>query len=258
MVVELMGKHYPIDRDGKGRYRHSFVFMRGTYVSVKLLGIDELVRGKVSTIEKYYIVLDVEDEGEINQVTINFSVIKFIKHDYFPTVEERSPKENISNPKTSFIFDVGEQIGCVFRDGKILKGELLSEDAYYIYIKTDRDSYITIMKGALNFIRHSKHDPQLLVDDFYIQEMKDNGYSKPTEFVFEVGNEITVVFENGKELPGIVSDESKYWLLLNMGDKQVTVFKGSYAYIKHEVFKNKATLYVENKKLRKQLRKQDK
>lgn len=54
-----MGKNYLIDRDSRGRYRHSYVFMRGTTVDIKLLSHDELLKGKVTTIEEYYCVLDV-------------------------------------------------------------------------------------------------------------------------------------------------------------------------------------------------------
>ena len=250
-----MGKNYPIDRDKRGRYRHSFVFVRGVEVSVKLFNRVDLLKGKVTTIERYYFVLAMEEEGKTYQITINFSEVKYIKHDVFPTVQERSPKGNLENTKTSFVFNLGEQLVCVFKDGKIVKGELLSENAYYVYIRTDKGSFLTVMKGALNYIRHKKHKPMLLVDDFYTEEMRDGGYSKPTEYVFDVGDTITVVFTNGKELSGVVTDERKYWLLLTMKDKQVTIMKESYAYIKHAVYPTKANLYVDNKRLRKNLRK---
>ncbi|PGQ51407.1 hypothetical protein COA22_28600, partial [Bacillus cereus] len=48
-----MGKNYPIDRDSRGRYRHSYVFMRGATVDIKLLNHDEVLKGKVTTIEEY-------------------------------------------------------------------------------------------------------------------------------------------------------------------------------------------------------------
>lgn len=103
------------------------------------------------------------------------------------------------------------------------------------------------MKGGLSYIRYKKHELKLLVDDFYTEELKIAGYFNPTDYVFVVGDTFTVVFVNGKELSGVVSDESKYWVLLDVKDKQVTIFKESYVYIKHDICKTKANLYVENK-----------
>ena len=97
-----MGKNYSLERDKKGRYRHSFVFMRGSELSVKLFGVDSLLKGIVSSIEKYYIVLDVR-EGEVTyQVTVNLSEIKYIKHDPLLAVEERSSKDVAK--ESSFVF----------------------------------------------------------------------------------------------------------------------------------------------------------
>ncbi|MGE7869297.1 hypothetical protein ACQKNO_24535 [Bacillus paramycoides] len=250
-----MGKNY-IDRDKNGRFRHSFVFMRGSEVSVKVFGLDAVIKGFVSSIEKYYLVIDVEEAEERYQVTINFPEIKYIKHEQLPTVEERSSKD--IEKETTFVFTVGDKVACFFKDGKGFKGTLLSEGEYYLYIETDKGSYMTLMKSGLSYVRHKKYVPELLVNDFYTVEMKEEGYSKPTEFTFSVGDAITAVFQSGKELSGIVLDEEKYWLLLLIDEKkgtQVTVFKEAYTYIKHGVLETKSNLYLDNKKLRKSLRK---
>ncbi len=249
-----LGKNYPIDRDSRGRYRHSFVFMRGATVDIKLLNHDDLLKGKISTIEEYYCVLDVEGNGALYQVTVNFSEVKYIRHEEFPTVEERSPKFSEGKKKTSFVFEIGELIGCVFKDGKGIKGTLLSEDAYYLYVKTEKENYYTIMKGALSYVTHVKHDPLLMTNDFYTKEMKLADYKKPTEYVFSVEDTITVYFPSGKNVSGVVLDESKYWVLLQTEKRQLTIFKGSYSYFKHEPYETKAYLYVGNRSLRKQLR----
>ncbi|PFR33540.1 hypothetical protein COK29_34045 [Bacillus cereus] len=61
---------------------------------------------------------------------------------------------------------------------------------------------------------------------------------------------------NGKELAGVVLDEEKYWGLLALEKRsQATVLKEPYVYMKHDVFDTKVNLYVENKRLRKKLRK---
>ncbi|MBE7106159.1 hypothetical protein FT637_25070 [Bacillus cereus] len=253
-----MNKNYSIERDKNGRYRHSFAFMRGCAVSVKVFGVDSLIKGIVSSIEKYYLVIDVEEKDEKYQVTVNLPEIKYIKHDKLPTVEERSSKDIDSS--TSFAFYVGETIACYFKDGKGIKGTLLSEGAFYFYVETEKGSYFTVMKSAISYVRHKKVEPVLLVNDFYTVEMKDQGYAKPTEFTFSVGDSISVVFESGKELSGVVLDEEKYWFLLMIDEKkgsQVTVFKESYAYIKHGVFDTKPTLYLQNKRLKKALRNSD-
>jgi len=52
LTVFHLGKNYSIDRDGRRRYRHSYVFMRGATVAIKLLNYDELLKGKISTIEE--------------------------------------------------------------------------------------------------------------------------------------------------------------------------------------------------------------
>lgn len=250
-----MGKNYSIDRDKRGCYRHSFVFMRGSEVSIKVFGVDSLIKGIVSSIEKYYLVIDVTEEEDKYQVTVNFPEIKYIKHEHLPTVEERSTKEIESH--TSFVFSVGDKMACVFKDGKGIKGTLLSEGAFYLYVETEKGSYITVMKSAVGYVKHKKYESRLLVNDFYTAEMKDQGYSKPTEFTFSVGDSITVVFQNGKDLSGIVLDEEKYWFLLMIDEKkgtQVTVFKEAYSYIKHAVFDTKSHLYLQNKLLRKALR----
>ncbi|PEF45170.1 hypothetical protein CON22_17975 [Bacillus cereus] len=252
-----MGKNYPVDRDKKGRYRHSFVFMRGSKVSVKLFGVPDIVKGKVSTIEQYYFVIDVEDGEEVNQVTINFAAVKYIKHDCLPTVKERSPKGDSGDISTSFVFSIGDELKCAFRDGKGVKGTLLSEDGYYLYVKTEKGSYLTVMKCALDYIIHSKLEPKLLVDDFYTEEMKAGNYAKPTEYVFSVGNAVSVALNSGREFSGIVADESKYWILLNVKKGQITIFKGSVSYIKHDKYDPKAQLYVKNKRLKKQLKNMD-
>ncbi|KAB2397356.1 hypothetical protein [Bacillus cereus] len=249
-----MGKNYPIDRDSRGRYRHSYVFMRGATVDIKLLNYEELLKGKISTIEEYYCVLDVEDNGDLFQVTVNFSEVKYIRHEKFLTVEERSPKFSEINKKTSFVFDIGEKIGCVFKDGKGIKGTILSEDAYYLYVKSEKENYYSIMKGALSYITHGKHEPLLMTNDFYTEEMKIADYKKPTEYVFSVGDTITVYFPSGKNVSGVVLDESKYWVLLQTEKRPITIFKGSYTYFKHGPYETKAYLYVGNRKLRKQLR----
>lgn len=249
-----LGKNYSIDRDSKGRYRHSYVFMRGANVEVKLLNHEELLKGKITSIEEYYCVLDVEGTSDSYQVTVNFSEVKYIRHEEFQTVEERSPKFNEGDKKTSFVFDIGEKIGCVFKDGKGIKGIILSEGAYYLYVKTEKEKYYTIMKSALSYIVHVKHDPLLETNDFYTEEMKLADYKKPTEYVFSVGDTITICFPSGKNVSGVVLDESKYWLLLQTEKRQVTIFKGSYSYFKHETYDTKAYLYVGNKKLRKHLR----
>lgn len=85
-------------------------------------------------------------------------------------------------------------IGCVFKDGKGIKGTLLSEDAYYLYVKTEKENYYTIMKGASSYIIHVKHDLLLRTNDFYTEEMKLANYKKSTEYVFSVGDTITVYF----------------------------------------------------------------
>lgn len=250
-----MGKNYSIDRDSKGRYRHSFVFMRGTDVEIKLLGHESLLKGKVTTIEEYYCVLDVEGDGDPYQVTVNFAEIQFIRHEEFLSVEERSPNYTSEDKETSFVFGVGEKIACVFKDGKRMKGFVLSEGAYYLYIKTEKGNFYTIMKSALSYIAHSQHTPLLNTNDFYTEEMKATGYVKPTEYVFSVGDQITVFFASGKKLAGVVLDESKYWVLLQSQKLQYTVLKGNYLYFKHGIYRNKPYLYVANRKLKKELRK---
>lgn len=249
-----MGKNYSVDRDSRGRYRHSYVFMRGATVDIKLLNHDELLTGKISTIEEYYCVLDVKGDGEPYQVTVNFAEVKYIKHKEFLTVEERSPKFSEEDKKTSFVFQIGERIGCSFKDGKGIKGVLIAEGTYYLYIKTDKGNYYSIMKRALSYIAHTKHDPLLETNNFYTEEMKLAGHNKPTEYVFAVGNHITVYFASGKKLSGLVLDESKYWVLLQSEKLQITVLKGSYSYFKHEVYESKPYLYVSNKRLKKTLR----
>ncbi|QWH03964.1 hypothetical protein EXW52_27865 (plasmid) [Bacillus mycoides] len=249
-----MGKNYPLDRDTRGRYRHSYVFMRGAYVEIKLMGYDALIKGKVTTIEEYYCVLDVEGDSDPYQVTINFAEVKYVKHEEFPTVEERSPNFSSEDKATSFVFELGEKIGVAFKDGKSMKGSVLSEGAYYLYIKTDKGNYYTIMKSALSYIAHKKHDPILVTNDFYIEEMKAAGHKKPTEYVFSVGDQIRVFFANGKHLSGSVLDESKYWVLLQSEKLQITVLKGTYLYFKHDVYESKPYLYVANKRLKKMLR----
>ncbi|PGZ57367.1 hypothetical protein COE58_25830 [Bacillus cereus] len=249
-----MGKNYPIDRDKKGRYRHSFVFMRGATVTVKLADTEGVIKGIISTIEQYYFVVDVEEAGEKYQVTVNLGGVQYIKHDEFQTVEERSPKKAAEDLSTTFVFNVGEKIGCVFKNGKMLKGTLLSEGAYYLYIKSEKGSYYTIMKSALNYVRHKDHKPKLLLNDFYTEEMKAENYAKPTEFVLEEGHIVRVVFANGKELAGVVLDEEKHWILLVVEQGyQVTVLKEAFVYMKHNVTDTKAQLYMKNKRLRKQL-----
>ncbi|MED3080255.1 hypothetical protein [Bacillus wiedmannii] len=39
-----MSKNYSVDRDKKGRYRHSYVFMRGTDVEIKLFGYEGFLK----------------------------------------------------------------------------------------------------------------------------------------------------------------------------------------------------------------------
>jgi sRNA-binding regulator protein Hfq len=102
---------------------------------------------------------------------------------------------------------------------------------------------------------HEKHTPLLATNDFYIEEMKEAGYKKSTEYVFSVDDEITVFFASGKNVSGIVQDESKYWVLLQSKKLQITVLKGSYSYFKHGVYESKPYLYVANKRLKKTLRK---
>ncbi|MBE7121994.1 hypothetical protein [Bacillus cereus] len=250
-----MGKNYSVDRDNKGRYRHSYVFMRGTDVEIKLLGHESLLKGKVTTIEEYYCVLDVEGDGDSYQVTVNFAEVKYIRHEEFVSVEERSFNFMPEDKKTSFVFDIGEKIGCSFKDGKGMKGVVLSEGAYYLYIKTEKGNYYTIMKSALSYIAHEKHTPLLATNDFYIEEMKEAGHKKSTEYVFSVDDEITVFFASGKNVSGIVQDESKYWVLLQSKKLQITVLKGNYSYFKHAVYESKPYLYVANKRLKKTLRK---
>jgi len=92
--------------------------MRGTNVEIKLLGHESLLKGKVSTIEEYYCVLDVEGDDDPYQVTVNFAEIKYIRHQEFVSVEERSPNYTAEDKKTSFVFDIGEKIACAFKDGK--------------------------------------------------------------------------------------------------------------------------------------------
>ncbi|WP_413565494.1 hypothetical protein [Bacillus sp. 3P20] len=250
-----MGKNYSVDRDNKGRYRHSYVFMRGADVEIKLLGHEGLLKGKVTTIEEYYCVLDVMGDGDPYQVTVNFAEVKYIRHEEFVSVEERSANYSPEDKKTSFVFDIGEKIACAFKDGKGMKGFLLSEGAYYLHIKTEKGNFCTIMKSALSYILHDKHNALLETNDFYTEEMKVAGYSKPTEYVFSVGDEITVFFANGKSVTGVVLDESKYWVLLQSEKVQITVLKGSYSYFKHQIYENKPFLYQANKRLKKELKK---
>ncbi|MEB8713901.1 hypothetical protein GH876_29460 [Bacillus thuringiensis] len=249
-----MGKNYSVDRDKKGRYRHSYVFMRETNVEIKLLGHESLLKGKVSTIEEYYCVLDVEGDDDPYQVTVNFAEIKYIRHQEFVSVEERSPNYTAEDKKILFVFDIGEKITCAFKDGKGMKGFVLSEGAYYLYIKTEKGKFYTIMKSALSYILHDEHPALLETNDFYTEEMKAAGYSKPTEYVFSVGDQITVFFANSKSVTGVVLDESKYWVLLQSEKLQITVLKGSYSYFKHEVYETKPYLYLANKRLKKMLR----
>ena len=84
--------------------------------------------------------------------------------------------------------------------------------------------------------------------------MKLADYKKPTEYVFSVWDSITVYFPSGKNVSGVVLAESKYWVLLQTEKRQLTIFKDSYSYFKHEMYDTKAYLYVGNRKLRKQLR----
>ncbi|MEB9506439.1 hypothetical protein P4J13_21125 [Bacillus anthracis] len=250
-----MGKNYSVDRDKKGRYRHSYVFTRGANVEVKLFGYDALIKGKVTTIEEYYCVLDVEGDSDPYQVTINFAEVRYIKHEEFPTVEERSPKFSHEDITTSFVFEIGEKIAVVFKDGKSMKGFVLSEGAYYLYIRTEKGNHYTIMKSALSYIAHKKHKALLDTNDFYIEEMKSAGYVKPTEYVFSIGDTITVFFASGKKISGIVLDESRYWVLLQSEKLQITVLKASYVYFEHKVYESKPYLYIANKRLKKTLRK---
>lgn len=250
-----MGKNYSVDRDKKGRYRHSYVFTRGSNVGIKLFGCDALIKGKVTTIEEYYCVLDVEGDSDPYQVTINFAEVYYIKHDEFLTVEERSPNFSPEDMTTSFVFEIGEKIGVEFKDGKRIKGSVLSEGAYYLYIKTEKGNHYTIMKSAISYIAHKKHIALLETNDFYIEEMKSAGYTKPTEYVFSIGDRITVFFASGKNISGIVLDESKYWVLLQSEKLQITVLKSSYLYFKHEIYESKPYLYIANKRLKKALRK---
>ncbi|EJQ60413.1 hypothetical protein IG7_05602 [Bacillus cereus HuA2-4] len=228
-----MGKNYSVDRDKKGRYRHSYVFMRGTDVEIKLLGHEGLLKGKVITIEEYYCVLDMVGDGDPYQIIVNFAEVKYIRHKEFVSVEERSPNYTPEDKKTSFVFEIGENIVCAFKDGKRMKGFVLFEGAYYLYIKTEKGNFCTIMKSALSYIAHGKHTALLETNDFYTEEMKAAGHIKPTEYVLYVGDIITVFFANGKSVTGVVLDECKYWLLLQSEKLQITVLKGSYSYFKH-------------------------
>lgn len=140
--------------------------------------------------------------------------MKYIRYEEFAIVEERSPNFNLKDKKISFVFEVGEKVSCVFKDGKCMKGSVISEGAYYLYIKTEKGNYCTLMKSALFYIVHVKHTPLLELNDFYIEEMKTAGYKKPTEYIFYVGDEIIIFFANGKSVTGVVLDESKYRVLL--------------------------------------------
>ncbi|WP_309411810.1 hypothetical protein [Bacillus cereus] len=122
-----MGKNYSVDRDKKGRYRHSYVFMRGADVEIKLFGHEGFLKGKVTTIEEYYCVLDVDGDADPYQVTVNFAEVKYIRHEGFVSVEESPPNYTHEDKKISF----------AFKDGKGMKELILSEGAYYLYIKTD-------------------------------------------------------------------------------------------------------------------------
>jgi hypothetical protein len=42
------------------------------------------------------------------------------------------------------------------------------------------------------------HDPLLLTNDFYTEEMKLANYKKPAEYVFSVEDTIMVYFSSGK------------------------------------------------------------
>lgn len=118
------------------------------------------------------------------QVTVNFAEVKYIRHEEFATVEERSPNFNPKDKKTSFVFEIGEKVSCVFKDGKRMKGFVLSEGAYYLYIKTEKGNYCTIMKSALSYIAHVKHTPLLELNDFYIEEMKTAGHKNQQNMSF--------------------------------------------------------------------------
>jgi len=150
------------------------------------------------------------------------------------SVEERSPNYTPEDKKTTFVFEIGEKIACAFKDGKRMKGFVLSEGAYYFYIKTEKCNFCTIMKSALSYIAHGNHTVFLETNDFYTEEMKAAGHSKPTEYVFSVGDQITVFFANGKSVTGVVLDESKYWVLLQSEKLQITALKGNYSYFKHQ------------------------
>lgn len=56
-----------------------------------------------------------------------------------------------------------------------------------------------------------------------IEEMKTANHKKPTEYVFYVGDKITVFFANGKNVSGVVLDEGKFWVLLQSERFQFTV-----------------------------------
>lgn len=66
------------------------------------------------------------------------------------------------------------------------------------YVTTEKENFYIIMEGALSYIAHVKHDPLLLTNDFYTEEMKLADYKKPTEYVFSVEDTIMVYFSSGK------------------------------------------------------------
>ena len=55
-----------------------------------------------------------DGDGEPYQVTVNFAEVKYIKHEEFVSVEERSPNYTPEDKKTSFAFDIGEKIAFAF------------------------------------------------------------------------------------------------------------------------------------------------
>ncbi|MGE6599792.1 hypothetical protein [Bacillus proteolyticus] len=154
-----MGKNYSVVRDKKGRYRHSYVFMRGTDVEIKLLGHESLLKGKVTTIEEYYCILDVEGYGDPYQVTVNFAEVKYIRYE-------------------EFVFEIGEKIACAFKDGKRMKGFVLSvgdqitvffangksvtgvvfdESKYWVLLQSEK-LQITVLKGSYSYFKHQNYE----------------------------------------------------------------------------------------------------
>lgn len=247
-------KHYTSTRTNQGKFKHSFVFTHGSEVTIKFLRSALDIKGTVISIEPYYLVIEF---GDKEQRTVNLAAIKYIIHEEFPTLHERLSKKAENPFKSSFVFSYGECVKFAMKDGKLLEATVISEDKYYFYAQTKKTgAFVTLMKSALMYVKHDAYYPDLELNDFYTKEMKEQGIVKPTEYVFSCGDEVKFVFPGNKSVSGRVEDESTYWVQVTVNDnEQVSVFKSAYEYVEHELCDDKAVQYVDNKRLRRELKK---